>query len=125
MGHRNQPNCREIYSSVRPYLSHPPCQDGSMTKTFQTTETLCATEREEVIAQFGQARLVRLPSRRYLLRGGSQHDEWEAREWVSMFMHEITFNVSPVSSAGRSGIAGTGERRTANAERGVIPSHAA
>ena len=47
----------------------------------------------EVIAQFGQARLLRQPDGRYELRGGNAQDHAEAREWASLFMHEAYFRL--------------------------------
>jgi len=41
----------------------------------------------EVIAQFGEARLVRLKGRVHL-RGGSMADRTEALEWMAIFMPE-------------------------------------
>jgi hypothetical protein len=43
----------------------------------------------EVIAQFGHARLIKTLDRRYELRGGSGEDHAEAKEWISLFMHEV------------------------------------
>ncbi len=42
----------------------------------------------ETIAIFGKARLVRHPHGKYELQGGSRADRIEAREWVSLFMHQ-------------------------------------
>jgi hypothetical protein len=43
---------------------------------------------DEVIARFGRARLIKTPERRYELRGGSGEDHAQAKEWISLFMHE-------------------------------------
>lgn len=45
-------------------------------------------EQGEVIAIFGQAKLVKTADQKYELRGGSEEDRGEAREWISMFLHE-------------------------------------
>ena len=45
-------------------------------------------DREEVVALFGQGRLVQLSRVRLELRGGSREDEIEARSWVAFFMPE-------------------------------------
>jgi len=45
----------------------------------------------EVIATFGRARLVKKPDARYELVGGSMEDHLQAREWISLFMHEAVF----------------------------------
>ena len=41
---------------------------------------------EEVVAYFGEARLVRRLDCRFELRGGTDEDRSEARKWMSMFM---------------------------------------
>ena len=46
-------------------------------------------ETGEIIAQFGEAVLLRLNGNgRIVLRGGSMADRMEALEWLSMFMPE-------------------------------------
>ncbi|HOH40985.1 MAG: hypothetical protein KA191_13435 [Verrucomicrobia bacterium] len=42
----------------------------------------------EVIAFFGDARLVKTLDCKYELRGDSNADRASAQEWISMFMHE-------------------------------------
>lgn len=42
----------------------------------------------EVIAYFGQARLIKRLDCKFELRGGSSEDHSTAKEWISMFMHE-------------------------------------
>ncbi len=46
-------------------------------------------DREEVVAVFGQGRLVQLSRVRVELRGGSREDEIEARSWVALFMPDV------------------------------------
>jgi hypothetical protein len=43
----------------------------------------------ELIAAFGRAELIKTPAGKYSLRGGSSEEQAEAREWVSLFMHEV------------------------------------
>jgi hypothetical protein len=43
----------------------------------------------EVIAYFGRARLVKRLDCKYELRGGSGEDHSAAKEWISLFMHEV------------------------------------
>ena len=50
------------------------------------SETLVGRDCEDVIAFFGQGRLVRVSRLILELRGGSQDDEIEATGWVAMFM---------------------------------------
>jgi hypothetical protein len=40
----------------------------------------------EVIATFGEAKLIKKPDRKYELLGGSEADRAEAKKWISMFM---------------------------------------
>ena len=56
-------------------------------------------ENGEIVARFGDARLVRHLNGRYELRGGTPYDRQQVREWCSMFLHEAAFacNASPVS----------------------------
>jgi hypothetical protein len=44
--------------------------------------------RGEVVARFGAARLVKQPEGRFQLIGGNEAERSEAREWVSLFLHE-------------------------------------
>ncbi len=46
-------------------------------------------ERVEVIATFGRAQLVRILDLKYELRGESKEDRIAAREWISMFFHDV------------------------------------
>ncbi len=46
-------------------------------------------ERVEVIAIFGRAQLVRTLDLRYELRGGNKDDRIAAREWISLFFHDV------------------------------------
>lgn len=45
-------------------------------------------ERGELIASWGEAKLLRHLDGHYELRGGSSEDRQAAREWISMFLHE-------------------------------------
>jgi len=47
-------------------------------------ESLVFDQSEEVLAIFGEARLVRVNGRVYL-RGGSMAERTEALEWLSLF----------------------------------------
>ena len=42
----------------------------------------------EVIAQFGQAKLIKTVEGKYQLRGGSKEDLISAREWISLFLND-------------------------------------
>jgi hypothetical protein len=43
----------------------------------------------EVVASFGQAQLVKCLDGKYELRGGSEEDRLAAKEWISIFCHEV------------------------------------
>jgi len=46
-------------------------------------------DREDVLALFGQGRLVKLSRLRVEFRGGSKEDEIEAASWLAMFMPDV------------------------------------
>jgi len=46
------------------------------------------TLTERVVAIFGQAQLIKHFNGLFEIRGGTRHDHREAREWISMFLHE-------------------------------------
>ena len=52
-------------------------------------ETVLEHDRENVIATFGQGRLVQLSRMRVEPRGGSGEDQIEAASWLAMFMPEV------------------------------------
>ena len=56
------------------------------------TKELVTERTEEVIATFGEARLIRTEGRVWL-RGGSMADRMEALEWLSMMMPEVTVSI--------------------------------
>ncbi len=43
----------------------------------------------EVIALFGQAKLVKFLNGKYEVRGGSKEDRLAAHEWISLFCHDV------------------------------------
>ncbi|MEI2722599.1 MAG: hypothetical protein V9H26_03340 [Verrucomicrobiota bacterium] len=53
----------------------------------------------ELIASFGDARLVRHLSGKFELLGGSEADRADAKEWCSLFLHEAVFISRPSRSA--------------------------
>jgi hypothetical protein len=46
-----------------------------------------------LIACFGKARLLARPDGRAELRGGSKSERTEAKEWISLFMHETVLRL--------------------------------
>jgi hypothetical protein len=48
-----------------------------------------AKTESEVIASFGEAQLIKTLDCKYELRGGTRADHTAAREWISMFMHDV------------------------------------
>jgi hypothetical protein len=49
----------------------------------------------EVVAGWGQAQLIKYLDGKTELRGGSEQDRAEAREWMSLFWHEAVLGKSP------------------------------
>ncbi|MEI7808006.1 MAG: hypothetical protein WCJ07_05930 [Verrucomicrobiota bacterium] len=47
--------------------------------------------RQQVVQQFGQAKLVKLPNGQHELLGGTDADRAAAFEWSTLFAHEIVF----------------------------------
>ena len=47
--------------------------------------------RKQIVRQFGDAKLVRLPNGQHELIGGTDADRANAFEWTSHFAHEIVF----------------------------------
>jgi hypothetical protein len=45
-----------------------------------------------VVRRFGQACLICVTAGRYRLEGGSEEDYTAAKEWASLFAHEIVFS---------------------------------
>jgi hypothetical protein len=56
----------------------------------------------EIIAYFGQARLIKRLDSKFELRGGSAEDHCAAREWISLFMHEVVLAPGPPALCERS-----------------------
>jgi hypothetical protein len=51
-----------------------------------------------VVAHFGNARLIKFVDGKLELQGGSDADRAEAREWMSMFWHEVVVRCFPGSA---------------------------
>jgi hypothetical protein len=51
---------------------------------------------EQVVAVFGEARLLKRLDGRLVLVGGTSADHFAAREWCSWFEHELVFSCGPV-----------------------------
>ncbi len=58
-------------------------------KTFP----LGSKDEGAVIAEFGEAKLMKFLNGKYELRGGSKDDRLAAREWISMFCHEVVARI--------------------------------
>jgi hypothetical protein len=52
-------------------------------------EKVLDRDREDVIALFGQGRLVQLSRMRVEFRGGSRDDQIEAASWLALFMPDV------------------------------------
>jgi len=48
-----------------------------------------------LIAMFGEARLFKKLNGKFELRGGTDADRADAKEWCSLFLHEAAFICSP------------------------------
>ena len=48
-----------------------------------------------IVATFGDSRLVRRTNVRYELCGGSAADQTDAKEWISLFLHEAVLSFLP------------------------------
>lgn len=48
-----------------------------------------------LIARFGAARLFERPDGRAELRGGTEAERTQAKEWLSLFEHETVLHVAP------------------------------
>ena len=57
---------------------------------------LAIQQDTELVATFGQAKLVKQKNGRFELRGGLPDDRFEAREWASLFLHEAVFGSDAV-----------------------------
>ena len=69
---------------VGPYLSNAPCHNRRMKmKLFPLFR-----DEGEVVASWGEAQLIKYLDGKTELRGGSDQDRAEAREWISLFWHE-------------------------------------
>lgn len=55
-------------------------------------------DQGELIATFGDARLVKCLDGKIKLLGGSPDDRTAAREWCSLFLHEALISPSPSTS---------------------------
>jgi hypothetical protein len=51
--------------------------------------------RRQVVHQFGDAKLIRQPNGQHELVGGTADDHAAAREWCSLFHHELVFTSTP------------------------------
>ncbi len=68
-------------------MSKCPSQTGGMKIRHLFPEL--ERRNAQLIATFGRAQLVRTHDRGYELRGGTPGDRVEAREWISLFMHDV------------------------------------
>ena len=61
--------------------------DGAMKMKFYPP----FRDEGEVVASWGQAQLIKYLDGKTELRGGSEQDRAEAREWIALFWHEAIF----------------------------------
>jgi hypothetical protein len=80
-------------------MSNPPCQTApmNMKKNMGSrlkSAFLTSTAGQQVIARFGEARLVRSANGRHELVGGTAADCAEAQEWCAIFAPEVVFSAA-------------------------------
>lgn len=71
-------------------MSYPRAQNVGMKILLNGLNEHCGLN---LIACFGRARLVARPDGRAELRGGSASERTEAKEWISLFLHEAVLRV--------------------------------
>lgn len=62
---------------------------------MKLTTFFARNDEGEVLAYFGQARLVKRLDGKLELLGGTDGDRTAAREWISMFFHEAIVREGP------------------------------
>jgi hypothetical protein len=62
---------------------------------MKLTAWFTGRDEGEVLAYFGQARLVKKLDGKLELVGGTNEDRTAAREWISMFFHEAVVKEAP------------------------------
>ena len=80
--------CLEIgQTPAKTVVGRPLSDRGKYNRPMNESQSIggTATGAEELIATFGEARLLRVDGR-IILRGGPMSDRMEALEWVRMFL---------------------------------------
>lgn len=65
-------------------MSNPPCHTPGMKMKFFPP----FKDEGEVMASWGEARLIEYLDGKLVLKGGSKEDRIAAREWISMFLND-------------------------------------
>ena len=78
-------------------MSDPPCKNRGTMKT--RINIIDEPRHLHLIACFGTARLFERPDGRAELRGGSETERSEAREWLSLFEHETVLHCGDTRQA--------------------------
>jgi hypothetical protein len=63
---------------------------------MKLTAWFTGRDEGEVLAYFGQARLVKKLDGKLELVGGTNEDRTAAREWISLFCHEAVVREEPL-----------------------------
>jgi hypothetical protein len=58
---------------------------------MKMTNLIRLRNRQQLVRQFGQAKLIQLANGQHELIGGSEADQADALQWASLFAHEIVF----------------------------------
>ncbi len=80
---------------------------------MRMTEFLSGRNNQELVAAFGRAQLLKNADCTYELRGGSDDDRAQAREWISLFFHEAVVRERGLSGVRPSSGAATRPATTA------------
>src|ERR1035437_7928734 len=64
---------------------------GLMWRRMKLNNLIPKCYRNQVVRQFGDAKLIRQPNGQHELVGGTDADRTAAFEWSSLFAHEIVF----------------------------------
>ena len=92
--------CLACISTPELVLGNPPSQTTTLKFMFsthlKTRGRFCHAKWRggQVLKCFGNARLIKRPDGKHELAGGNEINFTEAREWVSLFAHEVVFTRS-------------------------------
>jgi hypothetical protein len=71
---------------------HRDSQCPTSTVTLRRMKLNCVINTGKIVNRFGNAFLIKRADGKHELVGGSDRDFTEAKEWVSLFAHDIVFS---------------------------------